>query len=132
MEKDFDRWNEQKKGVQARSDRKLFHEREIWWCALGVNVGSEQDGVRDRFERPVLVVKNFNGKVLWILPLTRTYRARSPYHLIIEETARGPSVAIISQLRLISSKRLIRKMRTMGAEQFKSVLRALNTVLPKG
>ena len=26
-----------------------FHEREIWFCYLGVNIGSEQDGTRKTF-----------------------------------------------------------------------------------
>jgi hypothetical protein len=80
MRKDFDRWNKLKKQVHKRDDSVRFHEREIWWCAVGVNIGSEQDGVTERFERPVVVVKNFNGRVLWAVPLTRTYRTPSPYY----------------------------------------------------
>ncbi len=36
-----------------------FNEREIWWAHLGVNVGYEQDGKNDNFERPVLIIKKF-------------------------------------------------------------------------
>jgi hypothetical protein len=54
MEKDFDRWNERKKRIDRHDDEILFHEREIWWSSLGVNVGSEQDGIAANFERPVL------------------------------------------------------------------------------
>jgi hypothetical protein len=41
--KDFDGWNKVKKFTEQR-ERPLFHEKEIWWCLFGVNVGSEQDG----------------------------------------------------------------------------------------
>ena len=34
--KDFDKWNELKKKLHVRDERILFHEREIWWCSLGV------------------------------------------------------------------------------------------------
>jgi hypothetical protein len=38
MEKDFDRWNRHKKKVNDTASRPFFHAREIWWCAVGVNV----------------------------------------------------------------------------------------------
>ena len=59
-----------------------FHEREIWWCALGVNVGSEQDGVAKTYEPPILVIKNFNGQVLWAVPLTRVRDAANLVSII--------------------------------------------------
>jgi hypothetical protein len=58
MFKDFDEWNEEKKNFEKYSPESLiFHEREIWWCSLGVNLGDEQDGKNNLFERPVLVVR---------------------------------------------------------------------------
>ena len=41
--KDFDRWNSKKKVVNLSSRFVRFHEREIWWCTIGINVGREQD-----------------------------------------------------------------------------------------
>jgi hypothetical protein len=32
------------------------HERDVWWCSLGVNVGVEADGKHGNFERPVHLV----------------------------------------------------------------------------
>jgi mRNA interferase MazF len=56
MEKDFDRWNKKKKALNETDFTDYVHEREVWWCALGVNVGLEADGKHDNFERPVLVL----------------------------------------------------------------------------
>ena len=42
-DKNFDTWNIKKKHVN-RGESRLYTEREIWWCSLGVNIGSEQDG----------------------------------------------------------------------------------------
>ena len=36
----------------------LFKEREIWWIAVGRNVGEESNGKGNRFSRPVIVFKN--------------------------------------------------------------------------
>jgi mRNA-degrading endonuclease toxin of MazEF toxin-antitoxin module len=130
MSKDFDGWNKQKKKVHERDEDVRFHEREIWWCSLGINVGSEQDGVSKSFQRPVLIIKNFNGQVLWVLPLTRTYKMANRYYFFLEEGEKGNSVVVLSQLRLISSKRLIRKIRTLEEWQFKNIVRAIKALLP--
>lgn len=122
MKKEFDRWNSLKKKVHKRLDNVRFHEREIWWCALGVNVGSEQDGVNETFDRPVVIVKNFNGRVLWVVPLSRTYRPHSPYYFPLWKDDNGRSVALVSQLRLVSSRRLIRKIGMINRDQFSELV----------
>ena len=43
MEKDFDGWNRKKRETHGEEPR-LYTVREILWCRLGVNVGTEQDG----------------------------------------------------------------------------------------
>jgi hypothetical protein len=44
--KDLDRWNELKKKIDSypADNVPYFHEREIWFCSIGHNVGFEQDG----------------------------------------------------------------------------------------
>src|SRR5438105_794350 len=65
MEKDFDRWNRHKKKVNDISDRPFYHTREIWWCAVGVNVGNELDGTGKEHDRPVLVIRPFNAETFF-------------------------------------------------------------------
>jgi mRNA interferase MazF len=129
MAKDFDRWNKRKKKVNARGEEVKFHEREIWWCSLGVNVGSEQDGINDNFERPVVVTRNFNGRVLWIVPLTRTFKPHNPYYFPLERDENGVSAAVVSQLRLIDSKRLIRKIRTLDESKYRELIYWIKNLL---
>ncbi len=57
MEKDFEAWHKKKVGIHKKPKTVFFHEREIWWCALGANVGNEQDGKGALFTRPVLILK---------------------------------------------------------------------------
>jgi hypothetical protein len=39
MRKDFDKWNNKKKEINNQDFFDLFfHEREIWWCSLGLNI----------------------------------------------------------------------------------------------
>jgi hypothetical protein len=62
MKKDFDGWIKKKKSLHESSKEKAayFYEREIWWCSIGINIGFEQDGKNEHFERPVLVLRKFN------------------------------------------------------------------------
>ncbi|OGG59191.1 hypothetical protein A2765_01200 [Candidatus Kaiserbacteria bacterium RIFCSPHIGHO2_01_FULL_56_24] len=42
MQKDFDRWNKEKKHLHGDGGRPFYHVREIWWCAVGTNIGFEK------------------------------------------------------------------------------------------
>jgi mRNA-degrading endonuclease toxin of MazEF toxin-antitoxin module len=55
---------------------------------------------------------------------------KSRYYTLLEETEKGRSVVILSQLRLISSKRLVRKIRTLEEWQFEEIVRRLKELLP--
>ena len=79
MKKDFDGWNEHKKIANNSEFSLYFYEREIWWCAVGVNIGFEQDGKGIKFARPVLVLKKYSKNVFVGVPLT-TAKRESKYH----------------------------------------------------
>jgi len=72
--KNFDEWNENKKYIHCRAEQKFFLPREIWWCALGVNIGREQDGGKRNFERPAVVVKKLSPDTLIVIPLSSKKR----------------------------------------------------------
>jgi len=127
--KDFDKWNELKKKLHIREEKVLFHEREIWWCSLGVNIGFEENGKNEMFERPVLVLRKFNKYILWALPLTRSKKEGGFYYRITQGEE-DDSVVILSQIRLISSKRLLRKMRMMEQIEFEEIKSKVKKFLP--
>lgn len=130
MEKNFDKWNIKKQEINIRNELVLFHEREIWWCSVGVNIGYEQDGKNELFERPVLVIKKFNRDVLWVLPLTRSNKQGGYYYSTSIPESSG-SVIILSQLRLISSKRLLRKMGMISKVVFKDIIKKIISFFPR-
>lgn len=113
MEKDFDRWNERKKNINASRSVVRFHEREVWWCSIGLNIGDEEDGKNDLFERPVLILKKFNRNVAWIVPLT-TKPHNDVFHYQLESSK---TYLILPQAKLISSKRLIRIIEKITEEE---------------
>jgi len=111
MEKDFDRWNELKKAINAADERKrvYFHEGDIWWVRLGVNVGYEIDGKHRQFARPVIVLKKYNQYSFLALPLTTATRANR-WRIPIGEVAGKEAFAVLSQLRNLDSARLYQKI----------------------
>jgi mRNA interferase MazF len=111
MEKDFDRWNGEKKRIHFGDDGVILYpkEREVWLCIIGKNVGVEQNGSTDTFSRPVLVVKKFNNKMFWVVPLSTKQKKYDFFYNFVDEN--GTSVAaILAQLRLVSIKRFVRKV----------------------
>ncbi len=128
MRKDFDGWNEDKKETNAREDVLLYREREIRWCRLGVNIGFEQDGTGEAYARPVLVLKAFNRHVCMVVPLTTSCK-ENPYHVSVGEVNGRPAFAIISQLRLVDTKRLDTKLGTLEKEAFAHIRKAVKDML---
>ena len=58
--KDFDKWNNSKKLINENNRQVFGYPREVWWCSLGVNVGSEIDGKNEEdFKRIQNAFKNF-------------------------------------------------------------------------
>lgn len=119
MEKDFDSWNKKKKTLNNRGSF-FYHEREVWWCSLGINIGFEQDGKGEDFSRPVLVIKGFSRNVLLCIPLTTKLKEGKYYHEISLKDNIGRKV-ILSQIRLIDSKRLEEKICTIDEMQFDAI-----------
>ena len=131
MEKDFDKWNEKKKALDAGSDPKLFpKEGWVWICSVGFNIGFEQNGTGVVFERPVLVVKKFNNKMYWVVPLSTKQKKYDFYYNFIDPNGMNGSV-ILAQLRLISVKRFIRDMYKINESDLANITEQLKGFLDK-
>ena len=128
MEKDFDRWNELKKQVNGGEVLPLYHAREIWWAHLGVNVGYEQDGTGPSYERPVLIIRGFSPHVCLVVPLT-TSKKRDRFYITTGMVEGKPAAAIVSQIRLIDTRRLINKVGTLERPLFDPIRKAARKLL---
>lgn len=130
MEKDFRTWHNKKEKVDEKDSRVFFHEREIWFCHLGANVGFEQDGKGENFGRPVIVFRKFNKEVFWGVPLT-TREKGGKFYLQIHFGDNELRKAILSQLRLLDAKRLYQKVGMIDIETHKALEEAI-TKLAQG
>jgi mRNA-degrading endonuclease toxin of MazEF toxin-antitoxin module len=107
--------------------RNFFQEREIWWCSLGLNIGFEQDGRGNLYDRPVLVLKKFNLEIFLGIPLT-TSEKTGKYYFDLGIHGRKSSVAILSQLRLFDAKRLSNKISVLNKDKFIKIKKAIKEV----
>lgn len=130
MEKDFQSWHDLKNIIHHKNtDTQIFfHEREIWWCHIGMNIGVEQDGKGKTFSRPILIFKKFNRTMFWAIPLSAQLK-NSPYYLEYTDDEMIKRSAIIAQLRLISSRRLINKIGHMHKTEFEKIKKAIRNLL---
>lgn len=103
------------------SDEKVpyFNERELWWCAIGTNVGFEQDGKHENFERPILIVKKFNRHLCLAVPQTSKAKEGKFFY----EVLRGGKsyFLVLSQIRVMSSKRLLRKLGMVSEKDYEAI-----------
>lgn len=101
MQKDFWKWHKAKEQINNTKGTALFHEREVWWCRVGVNVGFEMDGRGETFERPVVIV----GKI-----------------------ADRDATAVLSQIRFIDRKRLANKITMLDSKIFRELIKEITRV----
>src|SRR3989344_302505 len=104
MNKDFKKWHGIKENLDGRKSEIFFHEREIWWCALGVNIGFEQDGHGETFERPAIVLKKFNLDACLIIPLTAKAK-EGTYYFPVGQVDGREATAVLSQVRFVDRRR---------------------------
>lgn len=122
VHKNFDGWNEEKKRLHGDNRLVYAYPREIWWCALGVNIGAETDGKNTNFERPVLAMRIYNKDTLLVLPIT-TREKNDKFHCAVR--AKSSTVWIkLTQARVISHHRLVRKLDILSVKEFEKVRQA--------
>ena len=133
--KDFKKWAPLKSELHNTSTPRLFfHEREIWYCHLGENVGFEQDGRGETFLHPVIVSRKFNNNIFWGVPLTRTHKDLPFYFTFLIAAAENAPIekssAVLSQIRLVDAKRLRRLIGYISDADFRLLKKKLKALLP--
>lgn len=49
MKKNYEKWHTDKSKLHEGKERPFFHEREVWFASVGLNIGFEQDGKHETF-----------------------------------------------------------------------------------
>jgi mRNA interferase MazF len=105
--------------LRGSTSTRLFKEAEIWWCSIGINVGVEIFGKGPDFARPVIIFKKFNTYSFLGIPLT-TQLKEGAWYIPISFSGKERR-AILSQIRVLDTRRLLRKMGTLAGEDFQNI-----------
>ena len=125
--KDFNEWNKQKIKTQREEQNRWCQPRDICWCSLGVNVWYEQDGKGTSFLRPVVILRSFGIHTALVVPLT-TSKKKNMYHVSLGTQTGVQSYAIVTQIRLIDTKRLFEKRGKVDEKVFEIIKEAIKTL----
>ena len=127
--KQFDKWNSVKKNIESKNPIFTFKVREIYWLKVGQNIGYEVYGKGDEFLRPVLVFRKFSKESFLGIPLTSQIRADMFHFQFTPTNSTKENSAILSQIKLFSSKRIKSKMGKISSEDFKKLKYRLKKLL---
>jgi mRNA interferase MazF len=108
--------------LRDRQRKPLFKEGEIWWCSIGMNFGVEIYGKGQRFTRPVIIFKKFNKNAFLGIPLTSQLKTGKWYVLVTHGDK--TDTALLAQIRVMDSKRLIERMETIWDDSFDEIKRS--------
>jgi mRNA-degrading endonuclease toxin of MazEF toxin-antitoxin module len=119
-----------KQELETRASRPFYHAREIWWSAVGTNVGNEIDGTGREYDRPLIILRAFNAETFLGVALTGHHRS-GRYYFPLGRIGDRDASANLSQVRLYDTKRLIRKIGTLEERTFHELARAVTlTIFP--
>ena len=123
---EFVEWTKKKVRHHLNEDigEKYFSEKEIWWTAMGKNIGFEINCKNDLFERPVLILKNYSKYMCFVLPLSSKIKNPVPWYQKVVNLENGDSAVIINQGKILSSKRLLRKHDIITTEEYNNIIDA--------
>jgi len=120
-------FNIQKKIKENKNDI-YFHERQIWFCCLGLNIGNEQNGKGDEFLRPVIILKKFNNKIFIAIPLTtKIHKGKFYFDFLLNKNTRN--TALLSQIKLLDSKRLKYRLGSIKKQDFQKLKEKLRKLI---
>lgn len=123
IENDFDKWNKVKKDTNKENVLVGFRNRDIFYIKMGQNIGFEQNGKGDNFVRPVIVFKKFNKNMFFGIPLSTQIKEGRFYYYFEFKKGRtiSKNIALLSQLKLYSSNRLLNKIGVINKNDFENI-----------
>jgi len=97
----------------------FFKEGEIWWCAIGENIGIEINGKGRLFSRPVFVYKKLSKEGFLGIPLS-TKNKKGTWFVEIS-FKEEKNIANLSQVRVFSSFRMYERMGLLDDNDSKKI-----------
>lgn len=128
----YNNWNLKKQDIQFKKKKSgesniYFKEADIWWCSIGINIGTESYGKGENFRRPVLIMKKLSADLCIALPLTSKEKMGTWF---IDVTFHGEKKwVMLYQIRTLNKKRFYLKMGQLDPTDMKRVKEKLECLL---
>jgi mRNA interferase MazF len=129
MSRNYDDWNKYKKHLEKSAKQQIFNTGQVWWCAVGVNIGREEDGKNAHFERPILIFRKFGPETFLGLPLSTSHKDGIFYSSFMLNDSK--SSVLLSQARILSQHRLLRNMGRVTATDMKRIKQDFHNLIGK-
>ena len=119
MEKDFLDWTAVKNKLHNNGAVVEFSEGQVWWAAIGRNIGVEINGKNEDYSRPVIIFKKLCNLCFLAIPLTSQPHSGTWY---VHFNFQGrDQYAVLSQIRLMSVFRLYNRMGKLSAGDYDKI-----------
>lgn len=112
-------WADVKAGLNTTSDERIFSEGDVYWAAVGENIGVEINGKNSRYSRPVVILRKLSPKGFIGVPLTSRGHSGS-WYIPFEFQGRA-EYACVHQMRSMSTKRLYERMGRLSDEDLRRI-----------
>ena len=125
----FELWMPLKEKIHYARRKWQFREREVWWMAIGENVGTEINGKGDNFLRPILIVRKYGSDGFFGVPLSSQMHKGIWYANLL---LRGEEQCVLlSQASSFCSYRLYGFIGRIAKKDFKYIVDSLSKLLLK-
>ncbi len=118
---DFDKWNKVKKRTHTVKRNISFKEREIFWARVGQNIGSEEYGKGNEYQRPVVIVKQLTNDLFFGVPLSSVLKEGAYFYNFTYTDKKGntkTNCAMLLQLKAFDKKRLMGRIGMIPRNDF--------------
>lgn len=129
----FANWTKLKIRIHASESNKniYFKEGQIWWASIGQNIGVETNGKNENYERPVIILKKFNGHSFLGVALSSKEKV-GDYYIKLKDVEGVSNIVNLSQIKNMSTKRLLRKINDeLSIEDFNLIINEIIKYLEK-
>lgn len=125
----YEKWNLKKQDLNfsERTKEMYFKEGDIWWCSVGINIGSESFGKGKEFMRPVLIYRKLSNESFIGIPLSSKKKNGTWFCEITFQ--KETKTALLYQIRNFNKKRFQRKLGELDKGDVLNIKRKLELLL---
>ena len=118
--KKFQEWFEIKPRLdQSNHQPPLVKDRDIFWCRIGENIGTEISGKGREFFRPVVILKKLSKYTFMVVPTSTQIKEGSWFVNFI--FGDKEMVACLHQIKVVDYRRLEDKIGSLSIKDFGNI-----------